>query len=140
MGANVEGDAVEALTAKLRPPGSSSLLDRLRTQNSGKPRTRVVDLNDPGLWARIGLTDDVIGEDEAPEPAKVPRKRTPSATRYIKQARRAGERGPVSVEMIDDDGRKVVVTSSEQPEATPTDQAADAERAWLERIARNAAH
>jgi hypothetical protein len=64
------------------------------------------------------------------------RKRKPDAARYIKQARKAGEQGPVRVEMIDNDGRKIVITSSNQPDATV--QADNAEQAWFERIAKNA--
>jgi hypothetical protein len=134
---NVQSE-IEALTAKLRPSGSGSLLDRFK--NVKPPRAQdFAYLHDPDLLHR--LTPVVVGEedDDAPEPVKAKRKRAPNPARYIRQARKAGERGPVRVEVIDEEGRRVIVTSSNEPDAT-LDHADEAERAWLERIAANATH
>lgn len=76
-------------------------------------------------------------EPAAPEPP--PRgRRKPSITEMIRQARKAGERGAVRVELVNADGSRAVVTSSNQPAA---DLMADddAEKLWLERIGRDAA-
>jgi hypothetical protein len=125
---------IKALTDKLSPPGSSSLLDRFRSMRPPRARDCAY-LHHPDLLPR--LTAVVVGEDEAPEPVKAKRKRPPNPARYIRQARNAGERGPVRVEVIDEEGRKVIVTSSNEPGAI-VDEVDIAERAWFERIAANA--
>jgi hypothetical protein len=52
-----------------------------------------------------------------PAPVKAKRKRAKNFKSYIKQARAAGNRGEVRIEHIEPDGRRVVVTSSDRPEA-----------------------
>ena len=62
------------------------------------------------------------------------RRRRSSVTALIKHARKAGERGPVRVELPDG----TAITSNSEPVAGQSDD--DAERLWLERIAKHAAH
>jgi hypothetical protein len=71
-------------------------------------------------------------------PHLLPRRRKVSVTRLIKQARKAGERGEVRVEILNHDGTRTVVTSS-RDQALETITEADAEKLWTERIG-NAAH
>ena len=74
---NVQSE-IEALTAKLRPSGSGSLLDRFK--NVKPPRAQdFAYLHDPDLLHR--LTPVVVGEedDDAPEPVKAKRKRKNAA-------------------------------------------------------------
>jgi hypothetical protein len=78
-------------------------------------------------WAPIVITD----ADVLPKPAK--RRRTPNLTRYIKQARKAGDRGAVRVEVTDSKGRTVVVTSEPSP-AQHTDAA---RTMWDKKLATN---
>jgi hypothetical protein len=59
---------------------------------------------------RQSNTDDVAPEDV--EPVKRCQ-RTPNVARYIRQARKAGDRGPVRVEITDAKGRTVTVTSEQ---------------------------
>ena len=74
---------------------------------------------------------------EEPQPVATPprRRRKASLTALIRRARKAGERGPVRVELPDG----TAITSSSEPVADLNDDGT-AERLWLERIAKNAAH
>jgi hypothetical protein len=101
-------------------------------------------LNDPAFWARWGVRLDKVIEPEideaAPErPRPSRRKRKPNITTLIKRARDAGERGPVRVELVNDDGTRTIVTSLREA-APETITEADAEKLWHERISKNAAH
>ena len=80
-------DNIAAMTAQLRAQRTGHVLpDRYR------PKPDLSHLDDPGLWARIGLTDDVAGESEVAEPAKAKRKRIhkPTLASVAKQALKAG--------------------------------------------------
>ena len=98
------------------------------------------EFHDPGYrweFRRKPDASEVI-EPEIEEPPSR-RKRKPNITTLIKRARKAGERGPVRVELVNDDGSRTIVTSSS--EATPEAMSeADAEKLWHERISKNAAH
>ena len=63
------------------------------------------------------------------------RKRKPSITTLIRQARKAGERGPISVALPDG----TTITSVSDGTVEQMSDAA-AERLWRERITKNAAH
>jgi hypothetical protein len=67
------------------------------------------------------------------------RVRKPSITAIIKQARNAGERGPVRIERVNPDGSRTIITSSSEPTADLTAED-NAEKLWQERIARNGSH
>ena len=130
-----------------RRQGGLSLLDRLRAKNGGRSciPSHLDDL--PGLFQRLEdrsrlefeafcrshphLADD---DDEQPVATPPRRRRRSSVTALIKHARKAGERGPVRVELPDG----TAITSNSEPVAGQSDD--DAERLWLERIAKNAAH
>jgi hypothetical protein len=66
------------------------------------------------------------------------RKRKLSVAVMIRQARKSGERGPVRVELVNADGSRAVVTSSQEPAADLLSD--DAEKLWHERIAKHATH
>jgi hypothetical protein len=74
-----------------------------------------------------------------PERHAPSRKRKPNITTLIKRARKAGERGPVRVELVNVDGTRTIITSSSEPapDAMTEDEA---EKLWHERISKNAAH
>jgi hypothetical protein len=101
----------------------------------------MTNVRDRGLADRLkamGLADDTIeflGEDmiAALMGVKV-RKRKPNVATLIAQARKAGDRGPVRVELPDG------TTSSDQPQSAEQISDDDAERLWQERIAKNASH
>jgi hypothetical protein len=76
-------------------------------------------------------------DDEGPEPQAAKPKR-PSISTLIRQARKAGERGAVRVELIGANGSRTIVTSSSEPTAIELSDD-DAEKLWHERIDR-AAH
>jgi hypothetical protein len=62
-----------------------------------------------------------------------------SLARAIRQARKAGEHGPVRVEQVNADGSRTIVTSASVGTIEQmTDD--DAERMWHDRIAKHAAH
>ena len=67
------------------------------------------------------------------------RKRKPSITTLIRQARKAGERGSVRVEQIHPDGSRTIIISSSEPSVEAMTQD-DAENLWQQRIAKYAAH
>jgi hypothetical protein len=71
-------------------------------------------------------------EVETPRPK---RKRKPSIATLIRQARKAGERGPISVALPDG----TTITSVSDGTVEQMSDAA-AERLWRERITKNAAH
>ena len=56
------------------------------------------------------------------------RNRTPSVSRLIKQARKAGDHGPVRIEVTDARGRTVTVTS--QPQRVDLAQANQTDDEW----------
>jgi hypothetical protein len=70
-------------------------------------------------------------------PHLLPRQRRVSVTRLIKQARKAGERGAVRVEIFNHDGTRTVVTSSREAQIDAMTEA-DAEKLWTERIGKHA--
>jgi hypothetical protein len=70
-------------------------------------------------------------------PHLLPRQRKTSVTALIRQARRAGERGEVRVEILNHDGSRTIVTSSRDA-ASETLTEADAEQLWIERIGKHA--
>jgi hypothetical protein len=83
------------------------------------------------------LRNEVV-EPEIEEPPSR-RKRKPNITTLIKRARKAGERGPVRVELVNDDGSRIIVTSSS--EAAPDEMTeSEAEKLWHERIGKDAPH
>jgi hypothetical protein len=142
----------DALCAKLREArereGGGTIFDRLRAAKAklGDPPTDLSYLDDPAFWERWGVrrkpdgTSEVIEpeiEDATPKLSR--RKRRPNITTLIKRARRAGERGPVRVELVNDDGTRTIITSSSEalPDAMTEDAA---EKLWHERIHKNAAH
>jgi hypothetical protein len=69
----------------------------------------------------------------APQATPSKRRRNPNITALIKRARKAGERGPVRVELVALDGMRTIVTSSSEPapEVMTTDEA---EGLWQRRI------
>src|SRR5258705_1453241 len=91
------------------------------TSPASKPPSLVLchDIAHATIWP---FADD----DDAPPR----RRRRSSVTALIKQARKAGERGPVRVELPDG----TAITSNSEPVAGQSDD--DAERLWLERIAK----
>ncbi len=64
-------DAIAAMSAQLQANRKSTLQDRLAAMTD-RPRPDLSHLDDPGLWARIGMTADVQGDDgEVREQVKV---------------------------------------------------------------------
>jgi hypothetical protein len=88
------------------------------------------------LCHRFGPPIILEAEQHAPSSR---RKRNPNITTLIKRARKAGERGPVRVELVNDDGTRAIVTSSREA-APETMTEAEAEKLWHDRITKNAAH
>ncbi|MCA1503819.1 hypothetical protein [Bradyrhizobium sp. NBAIM02] len=127
--------------------GGGNLIERLRAAKAGKPRADLSHLDDPAFWRRIGGTptldggDDFDAEDEAARPTQARRKRHRKAniTALIKRVRKAGERGPVRIEMIGGDGGRTIITSSSDP-APDAMSEDEAEKMWHERIGKDATH
>jgi hypothetical protein len=83
------------------------------------------------LWRRTLLP-------ELPDrPVRRTRTRKPNSATFIRQARKAGERGPVRIEHVNADGSRTIVTSTSEG-AIERITEADAERMWHERIAKHA--
>jgi hypothetical protein len=94
---------------------------------------------DPGHWQEAARAAGFEIIHDQPEIAPARRKRKPNITTLIKRARKAGERGPVRVELVNDDGTRTIVTSSREA-APETMTEAEAEKRWHDRITKNAAH
>lgn len=127
--------------------GGGDLLARLSAKQSAKPAVDLSYLDDPAFWRRIRGTptlhggDDLDAEVEAVRPPQARRKRHRKAniTALIKRVRKAGERGPVRIELIGGDGGRTIITSSSDP-APDTMGEDEAEKMWHERIGKDAAH
>lgn len=65
------------MSAQLQARRKGTLQDRLAAAD--RPRPKLANLDDPGLWKRIGMTDAVEGDDEVVKPAQ--RKRKPQIFR-----------------------------------------------------------
>jgi hypothetical protein len=94
-----------------------------------------------GLLLRLGkdappdrLLCLLLNED-APQKDAPQRQRKPSDTALIKRARKAGERGPITITLPD--GRSI---TSEREASVAQMTEADAETLWKRRVAKNAAH
>ena len=90
------------------------------------------------IEARCGIPIEPWRRTDAP-PTPSQRKRKPNITTLNKRARKAGERGPVRVELVNVDGTSTIITfgGEHAPEAMTEDEA---EKLWHERISKNAAH
>jgi hypothetical protein len=119
-----------------------ALTERLRTRRAarvaaGDPvairiQAAFDHLHDPDLLHRLATPPPTLdGSDGATDKnlsvEKRTRKRRPSLTRYFKQARKAGETGPVRVSIADPSGCTVTVVSGDgnqhqQPESNPWDE------------------
>lgn len=112
--------------------GRQTLLDRLRAKRAGNPKPDLSHLNDmDALMKRIaarGAADFAafqaahpeLADDEEPalEAKRAAPKRKLNVARFFKDAREAGERGTVSVEIVYAEGTRIIVTASNQPEAS----------------------
>ena len=105
------------------------LLDRLRTTANAAAIDRLQ------AWSDYQLAEyqrETAFFDAGPRRKRTTRKR-PSVTRYIKQARKAGDRGPVRIELPD--GTTITSSNETAPGRTAED---DAERMWMQRVTKHA--
>lgn len=96
-----------------RKPLVSRPADYQRDRDKPPPKPWFADLSEDECLRHLQALDD----QPVPAPRRGNRKQTPSVTRYIKQARKAGDCGPVQIEITDTKGRSVKVTSNQQDQA-----------------------
>lgn len=124
-------------TSLAAPPGKPPLSVRRQIEAGARGLKRDTYLRETYLRKRFPGVRVAPTLVEEPQPVAAPprRRRRSSVTALIKHARKAGERGPVRVELPDG----TAITSNSEPVADLSDDGT-AERLWLERIAKNAAH
>ncbi|WP_316203359.1 hypothetical protein [Bradyrhizobium sp. SZCCHNS3051] len=139
---------IKALAAQLHAARQSgtTLRDRLFAKNASRPKPATCHLDDMHALteriARRGAADfasyqaahpELADDDDQIKPQPRRRRRQLNAATIVKRLRKAGERGPVRVELPNG----IVITSAMavDPEVTADDAA---EKLWLDRVAKHA--